>query len=287
MATMKPAVLSALLILWSSAGLQGQEPLPRYFPLDVGNVWSFGGSPEDPARQEFIVLEREGEIALVRYQWFDLSFGYFSGPTDVRMRERGLEIDIELGEDGFVPFYRFDGAAFTHQDFRRCYRRLTCVAIPAEGLVETPQGTFEGCLHLWYPERTCSHGGPIDETFCPGIGLVHWFDGILTGWNLLDLAPADKPFLRGDANIDGAVNIADPLKTFGVLFLGEGFFDCADAADSNDDGQVNVSDGIFTLSYLFLGDRRPPDPGPEECGYDPTEDETTCATYVRPCLEKP
>jgi hypothetical protein len=265
--------------VWN-AGI-GQDALPRYFPLDAGSVWSFGISEETPARWEIIVLERTGDVALVRYQLLDPAYIYY-GPWDFRLRERGLEIDIELGDEGFVPFYRFDGAAFTHRDFRSCEDGLTMVSFPVEEPVQTPAGVFGGCLATVYHEVTCSDFSKYIEVFCPDIGLVSWSSPDVF---LMERAPMDKPFLRGDANMDGSVNIADPLNTFSVLFLGEGFFYCADAADANDDGDVNVSDAIFTLSFLFLGEQTPPDPGPEGCGFDPTDDETKCGSS-EPCLRR-
>jgi len=46
---------------------------------------------------------------------------------------------------------------------------------------------------------------------------------------------------------------------------------CLDAADVDDDGTVEVIDPILLVAYLFLGFQPPPDPGPLECGVDPTE----------------
>jgi hypothetical protein len=87
-------------------------------------------------------------------------------------------------------------------------------------------------------------------------------------------------FRRGDANDDLAVDISDPVKTFGFLFLGNSApLSCLDAADSNDDGRVDISDGIFTLSRLFSGGPPLPPPGSRVCGPDPTEDELPECTY--------
>ncbi len=89
-------------------------------------------------------------------------------------------------------------------------------------------------------------------------------------------------FRRGDANADGAVNIADAITVLTYLF-GGGVLDCLDAADGNDDGQLNIADAISVLGYLFGGASPPPDPGPTTCGVDPTEDpdgDLGCETYT-------
>ncbi len=79
-------------------------------------------------------------------------------------------------------------------------------------------------------------------------------------------------FLRGDANDSGQVDIADAIHTLGCLFQGTRCTRCMDAGDSNDDGGYDISDAIHTIQYLFVGGRTPPDPGPQSCGSDPTED---------------
>lgn len=93
------------------------------------------------------------------------------------------------------------------------------------------------------------------------------------------LRAQESPFLRGDSNIDGDFNISDPLKTFGVLFVGDPNPGCDDAMDSNDSGAVNISDGLYSLNFLFSDGPAPPAPG-DACGPDATSDTLTCAAYA-------
>lgn len=83
-------------------------------------------------------------------------------------------------------------------------------------------------------------------------------------------------FLRGDANDDSRVDIADAVYALRILFLG-GTPTCFDAIDSNDDGRVDVADPIRLLVAMF-GDASAgiPEPWPQE-GLDPTVDELRCA----------
>jgi len=85
----------------------------------------------------------------------------------------------------------------------------------------------------------------------------------------------DEPFIRGDSNLDGDVNISDPIAILGALFLGSQPIVCQDAADANDDGTVNISDPIRVLNFLFLGGPSPPSPYPEP-GADPSSDGLGC-----------
>lgn len=91
------------------------------------------------------------------------------------------------------------------------------------------------------------------------------------GWvSVLGLA-----FVRGDANGDGQIDVADVVYQLLTLFAGGPASRCPDAADTNDDGTSDVSDAVFLLRYLFLGGDPPPLPFPLP-GLDPTEDTVSC-----------
>lgn len=70
--------------------------------------------------------------------------------------------------------------------------------------------------------------------------------------------------MRGDANLDAAIDISDGVFILNFLFLGGDGPACADIANANSDGQVDMSDAVFLFSYLFLGG-----PAPEELAYCP------------------
>ena len=84
-------------------------------------------------------------------------------------------------------------------------------------------------------------------------------------------------FIRGDANGDGAVDIADPSATLGFLFLGDAAPGCLEAANANDEGDIDISDAVHTLNYLFLGGEPIPPPFPGE-GADPTPGAPGCSS---------
>ncbi|MEE8141667.1 MAG: PQQ-dependent sugar dehydrogenase [Planctomycetota bacterium] len=79
-----------------------------------------------------------------------------------------------------------------------------------------------------------------------------------------------RPFIRGDGNGDGMVDMADPIFNFNYLFeKGPSF--CLDAQDSNDDGKVNIADPVYNLNFQFTLGPAPFSPFPG-CGLDPTAD---------------
>jgi len=94
--------------------------------------------------------------------------------------------------------------------------------------------------------------------------------------NIRLLGSAGTPFRRGDVTDSGDVDISDIIALLDVLFLGGDPLPCSDAGDSNDDGAIDLGDPIFTLFSIFLMDQNIPDPGPTDCGPDPTGDELPC-----------
>lgn len=79
------------------------------------------------------------------------------------------------------------------------------------------------------------------------------------------------PFVMGDVNFNGAIDIGDGIFCLGYLFHASWYVPsrCKDAMDSNDDEGINMADAVFLLQYLFAQGPRIPAPFPE-CGYDPT-----------------
>ncbi len=91
--------------------------------------------------------------------------------------------------------------------------------------------------------------------------------------------PELNTFIRGDANADGNINIADAVFILAYLFASGQPPACMDSADANDDGSFNISDAVTVLNYLFSNDRPLHDPF-SKCGIDPTLDELDCAVSI-------
>lgn len=125
--------------------------------------------------------------------------------------------------------------------------------------------------------------GMYDITFTPPAGsplAPHTELGVnLTGPLTLDIVLTTgggaPTFIRGDANSDSAVNVADVIAILESLFVGTGPLSCPDAGDANDDGGLDISDPIAILSYLFTAGAAPAPPFPV-AGVDPTADALGC-----------
>src|SRR5439155_9674296 len=82
---------------------------------------------------------------------------------------------------------------------------------------------------------------------------------------------AKESFLRGNANGDARVDLADVLFILAQLFTGGPIGGCRSAEDANGDGRVDISDPIFLFQFLFRGGRWPPPPYPA-CSLPPQDD---------------
>jgi hypothetical protein len=97
-------------------------------------------------------------------------------------------------------------------------------------------------------------------------------DGCDSETNGFHYIASGTPFVRGDANGDGDVDLSDPIAILGDLFLGDpADAQCRDALDSDDSGQLDITDAIKILNFLFLGASPPVDPYPDP-GLDTTAD---------------
>lgn len=97
---------------------------------------------------------------------------------------------------------------------------------------------------------------------------------------------SSKMFRRGDANIDGTVDVSDITEVTKRYTTTE-VYKCEDAADANDDGQIDISDAVAISSWLYSGGKIPPAPGPFNIGVDPSDDSLGCSEYPQaPLVER-
>jgi hypothetical protein len=93
------------------------------------------------------------------------------------------------------------------------------------------------------------------------------------------------PFVRGDCNGDGNVDISDPTWAIDVLF-GAASMDsltCADACDIDDNGMLDLGDVIGLLNYVFQG-VGPLAASDLSCTTDLSDDALSCDISTPFCL---
>ncbi|MBN1422609.1 MAG: hypothetical protein JXP34_27780 [Planctomycetes bacterium] len=105
-------------------------------------------------------------------------------------------------------------------------------------------------------------------------GGTRYFDW-LKGLELCEI------FLRGDANADDAIDLADAVFVLMFIFAKGPVPPCLDAADGNDSGGIDIGDAVAILDHLFAKAGPLPDPF-EGCDADPTPDRLDCEDFP-PC----
>ena len=101
-----------------------------------------------------------------------------------------------------------------------------------------------------------------NQLFSAGAAIFPAFvDGAIT------FVPVDPvPFLRGDCNADGSIDIDDAMRILSWLFLGTSSLPCPLACDLNGDGAApNIADAVYLFTYLFSAGASPALPFPN-CG---------------------
>lgn len=89
----------------------------------------------------------------------------------------------------------------------------------------------------------------------------------------------DEPrFIRGDANQDEKVDVADGATMLAYL-IGVVEPTCLAALDANGDTALNIADPIFLLTYVFLAGTEPPAPFPD-CGT--FDSQFSCTAFLCP-----
>src|SRR5262249_59884501 len=86
---------------------------------------------------------------------------------------------------------------------------------------------------------------------------------------------ASSAFIRGDANQDHKVNIADAVWCVNELVRQGPVTSCPRAADFNGDRSYDLADAVYLIRWLFLSGPAVPPPYPD-CGLSPEPEEFPC-----------
>jgi hypothetical protein len=120
-----------------------------------------------------------------------------------------------------------------------------------------------------------------DELGSPAVANVVVVGGGSYAANFVDGSIALNPvvttdFIRGDANSDARINIADGVWIINELFLNGPSNPCAIANDANNDGSTDAGDAVYIFQYRFTDGPQPPAPFPS-CGQVDGQTPEDCA----------
>ena len=114
-------------------------------------------------------------------------------------------------------------------------------------------------LQIFAP--ACNSEGFAPMEICNSFGCASRQEG----FNYLEIA-AGGDFIRGDANGDGVVNVADAIWSLQEIFNNGPAGTCFDSKNFNGDLVYDIGDPIFLITYIFSNGTAPPTPGPINCG---------------------
>ncbi len=243
------------LTLRIGAAVPGENPSQARLPilLDTGrdqriSNFQFGVAHEDPA---VTVSGVDEGAALVELDATDI-FIYSIVEGGVTAGAVLVSLDPQDGDPviGVLP------ACMADQEIARVNYRYDCGPFEAKEIHST--ATLTGDLGS------------------PAVPITAGSDGVSLTPRVGDGVPfvlvCVEPFVRGDVNHDGIVNISDPVAIAKAIFGIGNKYDvimlCLDGADVNDDGSLDIADTIYALQYLW--NHGPPIPPPNTCGYDTT-----------------
>ena len=190
-------------------------------------------------------------IGLVNSQHFEISIGAGAEPSSWQMLRRRPSSRDRLGVRD-APIFVETGMATILADLD---------ITPLEQWEEVSQQNQLHTIRLREFSSLRSQE-PISEEL---VRIFRLFGGVT--WDNRT-APV---FVRGDANSNGALNLADVQFILNRLFAPESTpLHCERALDTNDDGNLNITDAVYLLNYLFLGGPAPASPSPH-IGFEPRE----------------
>lgn len=144
----------------------------------------------------------------------------------------------------------------------------TPLALGSVQITVSPTATPLDCLEVAFCDFIDGGGGPLIENVA-----------IIDNLSIFNFAKVDgeicidggTTFRRGDANQDGAVDLADPITALMAVFGLIAPLACPAAADADAGGTLDLADPVLLLEHLFAAGPPPAAPYPG-CGVAPGED---------------
>ena len=193
---------------------------------------------------------------------------------------------VIAGNNEFLRYFRNDTVSGGRHWIRIFLDTDGDPAVAADGIgAKVTISSASGTLHRWIDagdnfisqsEMSAHFGLGTDDQI--NIIRVVWPDGLVQSASNIDVDQTITwhrnaiSLIRGDANGDTEINIADPVAILTNLF-GSSVIPCMEAAEVNGDGAIDIADPVYLLGYIFNSGPIPAPPFPG-CG-------TTAAQF--PC----
>jgi hypothetical protein len=87
-------------------------------------------------------------------------------------------------------------------------------------------------------------------------GMSYTFTNV-TANHTISATFAKPPYVYGDANGDGTIDISDVVYLISYIFSGGAAPDPEAAGDANCDSSLDISDVVYLIAYIFSGGSEP------------------------------
>jgi hypothetical protein len=207
--------------------------LTFYYPLHVGNSWTFGSHTET-------IMDTQRIDGLLYFLFHD-------GDLKRLTYDNRLVVREDSTDRVWVDFSANVGDRWRAFDF------FDVVLSSKDAVVEVPAGTFTNCYTFVF---NCGSDCGMTEWYAPGVGLVqYWVYGFIINPYELTSAVIDGvtiPSPKGDVDGNGQMNVNDVLVIVNII---TGHVEPAPdqywAADMNDDGRIDVLDVVELIRDIL------------------------------------
>jgi uncharacterized delta-60 repeat protein len=219
---------------------------------DTAWVRTYDGPANDWDECTAIAVDDSGDVVVTG---FSVGFGTYRDYVTIKYDSTGEELwalsyngpgnstdeasDVAVDDLGNVYVTGFSSDSVTYTDYAT--------------VKYSPSGT-----ELWV-QRYNGPGSGSDEASAIAVDDSH--SVCVTGYSWGDTTAGDYAtikyvqthFLRGDANGDGVINVADVVYLVNFLYRNGDPPTPIEAGDANCDGIVNVADVVYLVNYLYRG----------------------------------
>jgi M6 family metalloprotease-like protein len=228
--------------------------------------------PIIPAQGEYFLLEYRNPNSTAQFDKFDSDYSVFFWPAltyGCDPLDRGL-IVTHVHDSLGAYYYRLNDGTPTYPHYT--VKVMDAGYDPNRDAHTNPEGWVTDSAQWWYPYETqlaasFSNDVPGQEIFSyytvpntKGYFGPSWVtvrvDSIVDD-KLYAYVRIPGPFMAGDANSSGELEVGDIVTLINYLYKGGSSPDPMEAGDDNCDGMMDVGDIVYLINYLFKGGSAP------------------------------
>lgn len=193
-----PLMVAALFAQGAAAQAQSAPAGADYFPLEVGNKWTYALTQGGASRGS-VDVDVASSSSAHGQTYFALE-NYFGTGATSNVRETGIASVVESdGRASETLWYLMNARVgrrwqFVSASAPGCTNHELARVMSRTDAVDVPAGHFTGCVRLAFT-GSCRDAGVAEEVFAPGVGLIRRTEDSIAGpivWELVSAAIAGR-----------------------------------------------------------------------------------------------